>query len=234
MRQPRPRPPRITKQSPISGGRFAVREILPAGSKNSVVISGRFGAHGSVKGKITVATQCLLPPNFNSGPVKHKTLSWSGTSEHEGNGSGYCFGVSRHIPGKGVFALENNHRDRNNLQDREKGARRERLCHNDNQNHVRHLRPVHNAELDLHSQHRAPTDTAARRRRPASASRRACSASRHLGTRVSLRRPSAFAALKRRWSAVPVDTGTIPVLRSFSTEPAHIGAPASSPRAPDG
>jgi hypothetical protein len=103
---PAPGPPNYQKQAPISGGRFAVKEILPADSKNSVVISGRFGAHGSVKGKITVATQCLLPPNFNSGPVKHKTLSWSGTSEPQGNGSGYCFGVSRHIPGKGVFAFE--------------------------------------------------------------------------------------------------------------------------------
>ena len=101
-----PGPPTYQKQAPISGGRFSVKEILPAHSKNSVVISGRFGAHGSVKGKIAIATQCLLPPNFNSGPVKHKTLSWSGTSEPQGTGSAYCLSVSRHLPGKGLFTFE--------------------------------------------------------------------------------------------------------------------------------
>lgn len=103
---PAPGPPHYQKQAPISGGRFAVKEILPADSKNSVVISGRFSAHGGVKGKVAIATQCLLPPNFNSGPVKHKTLSWSGTSEPQGTGSAYCLSVSRQLPGKGVFAFE--------------------------------------------------------------------------------------------------------------------------------
>jgi hypothetical protein len=98
--------PNYQKQARISGGHFAVKEIVPAHSKNSVVISGRFGAHGSVKGKITIATQCLQPPNFNSGPVKHKTVSWSGTSEPHGAGSAYCLSVSRQLPGKGPFTFE--------------------------------------------------------------------------------------------------------------------------------
>lgn len=103
---PAPGPPDYQKQAPISGGHFAVKEIVPAGSKNSVVISGRFGAHGSVKGKVAIATQCLLPPDFNSGPVKHKTLSWSGTSEPQGTGSAYCLSLSRQLPGKGPFTFE--------------------------------------------------------------------------------------------------------------------------------
>jgi hypothetical protein len=75
----------------ISRGRFVVKLIVPAHSKNSIVITGQFVAHGGVRGKIRVATQCLLPPNFNSGPVKHETLSWSGTSEPDGKASAFCF-----------------------------------------------------------------------------------------------------------------------------------------------
>jgi hypothetical protein len=75
----------------ISGGRFVVKLIVPAHSKNSIVITGQFVGHGGVKGRIRVATQCLRPPNFNSGPVRHKTLSWSGTSEPDGKASGFCF-----------------------------------------------------------------------------------------------------------------------------------------------
>jgi hypothetical protein len=75
----------------ISGGRFVVKLMAPAHSKNSIVITGQFVAHGGVRGKIRVATQCLRPPNFNSGPVKHETLSWSGTSEPDGKASAFCF-----------------------------------------------------------------------------------------------------------------------------------------------
>lgn len=75
----------------ISNGRFTVKQIVPAHSKNSTTVSGRFAANGRVTGTVKVATQCLLPPNFNSGPVKHKTYSWSGTSEPSGAGSANCF-----------------------------------------------------------------------------------------------------------------------------------------------
>lgn len=100
-----PSSPQYPKQANISGGRFTVKQIVPAGSKNSVVFAGHFTANGGVTGKITVATQCLLPPDFKTGPVKHKTVSWSGTSEPQGKGSGYCFEVSRKIPGKGPFTF---------------------------------------------------------------------------------------------------------------------------------
>jgi hypothetical protein len=75
----------------ISGGRFVVKLIVPAHSKNSIIIAGQFVGNGGLRGRIRVATQCLRPPNFNSGPVRHETLSWSGTSEPDGKASGFCF-----------------------------------------------------------------------------------------------------------------------------------------------
>lgn len=102
---PAPGNPQYPKQARISGGRFTVEEIVPAHSQDSVVFTGSFTANGGVTGKIAVATQCLLPPDFKSGPVKHKTVSWSGTSEPQGKDSGYCFEVSREIPGKGSFTF---------------------------------------------------------------------------------------------------------------------------------
>jgi hypothetical protein len=75
----------------VSNGRFVVKLIVPAHSKNGITVSGRFAANGRVHGIVKVATQCLLPPNFNSGPIKHKSYSWSGSSEPSGAGSAYCF-----------------------------------------------------------------------------------------------------------------------------------------------
>jgi hypothetical protein len=102
-----PAPPTWPTRAPISGPRFTVSEIVPAHSKNSVRMKGHFTKNGGVKGVIEVATQCLLPPNFNSGPVKHKTFSWSATSEPQGKASAYCEPRSRQIPSKGVFEFSN-------------------------------------------------------------------------------------------------------------------------------
>lgn len=72
----------------ISGGRFTV--TVHEASPNSNTVTGRFLVNGRVKGKLKQTIRCLLPPNFNSGPVKHKTLSWSATSEPAGKASRYC------------------------------------------------------------------------------------------------------------------------------------------------
>lgn len=91
------------KHAKISHGAFVVKEIVPAHSKDDEIVSGHFTAHGAVKGTVKVATQCLLPPNFNSGPVKHKTFHWSATSEPAGPSSRYCLDLNRSEPGRGMY-----------------------------------------------------------------------------------------------------------------------------------
>jgi hypothetical protein len=103
-----PGPAKYPKHAKISHGAFKITSIQPAGSKDSTVITGHFTKGGGVRGSIKVATQCLLPPNFNSGPVKHKTFSWSGTSRPDGSASRYCpDGGTRHLPGFGIFNFTN-------------------------------------------------------------------------------------------------------------------------------
>jgi hypothetical protein len=99
--------PKWQKHAKISGGKFTIKEIVPAHSKNSYVLTGRFTGHGGVTGKIRVATQCLRPPNFNSGPVKHKTFSFSASAEPDGSDSRYCEDKQRHVAGIGFFYFTN-------------------------------------------------------------------------------------------------------------------------------
>jgi hypothetical protein len=87
----------------ISHGKFTIKQILPPHSKDSATLTGRFTAHGGVIGKVKVATQCLRPPNFNSGPVKHKTFTWSSTSEPAGKTSRWCPDMSKRVPHFGRF-----------------------------------------------------------------------------------------------------------------------------------
>ncbi len=75
----------------ISKGSFTLKALLPAGSKNSTTITGHFRADGKVKGTIRGTIQCLLPPNFNSGPVKHFSKTWSANSEPDGKASRSCY-----------------------------------------------------------------------------------------------------------------------------------------------
>jgi hypothetical protein len=74
----------------ISHGRFSTAAIFRAHSKDSVALNGHFTPNGGAGGTFKVATECLLPPNFNSGPVKHEMVSWSASSEPEGPASRYC------------------------------------------------------------------------------------------------------------------------------------------------
>ena len=93
-----------TQATPRSlDGKFRLKQILPPHSKDSAVLTGRFTAHGGVTGKVKVATQCLLPPNFNSGPIRHKTFSWSATSEPAGKTSRWCPDRARQVPKYGPF-----------------------------------------------------------------------------------------------------------------------------------
>jgi hypothetical protein len=98
-----PGPAQYPSRTKISHGKFTIKEILPPHSKNSAILSGHFTAHGGVTGKVKVATQCLRPPNFNSGPVKHKTFTWSSTSEPAGKTSRWCPDTSKRVPHFGPF-----------------------------------------------------------------------------------------------------------------------------------
>ncbi|MGZ6616136.1 MAG: hypothetical protein ACXVFQ_17085 [Solirubrobacteraceae bacterium] len=89
----------------ISHDVFKVTSIQPARSKDITVVTGHFTKGGGVTGTIKVATQCLLPPNFNSGPVKHKTFTWSSTSEPAGKTSRWCPDMSRQVPHFGPFGF---------------------------------------------------------------------------------------------------------------------------------
>jgi hypothetical protein len=85
----------------FSGSKFKI--TIKEASPNQQTVSGTFHANGRITGTIKNTTECLLPPNFRSGPVEHATVSWSGTSEPMGKDSMYCMTVDRHIPGKGPF-----------------------------------------------------------------------------------------------------------------------------------
>lgn len=61
-------------------------------------MTGQFLAHGGAKGTLEQTIRCLRPPNFNSGPVKHVTVSWSATSEPAGNTSRYCLDHTHKFP----------------------------------------------------------------------------------------------------------------------------------------
>jgi hypothetical protein len=54
-------------------------------------VSGRLLSGGRAKGEINGTVECLLPPNFRSGPVKHYHDSWSAISEPDGSASRYCY-----------------------------------------------------------------------------------------------------------------------------------------------
>ncbi len=98
---------RYPSHTKISHGKFTIKQILPPHSKDSATLTGRFTAHGGVTGTVKVATQCLRPPNFNSGPVKHKTFSWSATSEPASKTSRWCPDKTRQVPKYGPFFFTN-------------------------------------------------------------------------------------------------------------------------------
>lgn len=83
--------PKFPASIRISAGTFTGNAVLPAGSKNSETVTGRFLANGRVTGTIDGAIQCLRPPNFNSGPVTTYHATWSALSEPEGKTSRYCY-----------------------------------------------------------------------------------------------------------------------------------------------
>ena len=88
---PAPGAPKYPASVKISKGSFTLKELLPVGSKNSTTVIGHFEADGKVKGTIRGKIQCLLPPNFNSGPVKHFSQTWSANSEPDGKASRSCY-----------------------------------------------------------------------------------------------------------------------------------------------
>lgn len=85
----------------LSGDKFTI--TMKESGPNQQTVTGRFHANGRVTGTIKETTECLLPPLFRSGPVKHSTQLWSGTSDPMGKDSEYCNGRSRHFADKGVF-----------------------------------------------------------------------------------------------------------------------------------
>ncbi len=90
----------------ISGGRFSA--TVHEASPNSNTVTGRFLPGGRVKGTLKQTIRCLLPPNFNSGPVKHRTIPWSATSEPAGKASRYCQDYTHKFPPPhGTFAFSN-------------------------------------------------------------------------------------------------------------------------------
>lgn len=88
---PAPGAPNYPASVKISKGSFTLKELLPAGSKNRTTVTGHFQAGGKVKGTIRGTVQCLLPPNFNSGPVKYFSQTWSANSEPDGKTSRSCY-----------------------------------------------------------------------------------------------------------------------------------------------
>jgi len=83
--------PKYGSSAKISNGSFTITEIVPAHSKNGTTITGHFESGGTVKGTAEGTVECLLPPDFRSGPVRHFKHSWSANSEPEGNASRWCY-----------------------------------------------------------------------------------------------------------------------------------------------
>jgi hypothetical protein len=101
-----PGPAKWPRHARISHGKFTIKQILPPQSKDSAILSGRFTAHGGVNGKVKVTTQCLLPPNFRTGPIKHKTVPWSSTSEPAGRTSRWCPDMTKRVAPSGAFNFD--------------------------------------------------------------------------------------------------------------------------------
>lgn len=73
----------------ISHRRFTVKKIERAAGFETV--TGSLLSGGRAKGTIEGVEECLLPPNFRSGTVKHYHDSWSATSEPDGKASRFCY-----------------------------------------------------------------------------------------------------------------------------------------------
>ena len=101
-----PAPGSITWPSHIKISRGHFSATVHEASPNSNTVTGSFLAGGRVKGKLKQTIRCLLPPNFNSGPIKHRTISWSATSEPAGKASRYCQDYTHKFPPPhGTFAF---------------------------------------------------------------------------------------------------------------------------------
>jgi hypothetical protein len=112
-----PATPHWQTHAKVKGGRFTIRMTLPSGkplhsahSKFGPVITGGFTGGGGVKGKLKDTEKCPSPKN-PLGPsvvLKHRTASWSGSSEPQGKGSRYCFDHHHTYPHPtGYFTFSN-------------------------------------------------------------------------------------------------------------------------------